>query len=78
MRIFILVTAFLGTISTSFAQCAMCTAASEQSEGISKGINGGIGYLAIIVYGVIALIGYMVYRNYKKTGDDAFQDDTKA
>lgn len=55
------------------AQCTMCGAAAEQSRGengIGKGINSGIAFLAIAVYSVLGFIGYMIYRNYKKTGRD--------
>ncbi|MGE0562128.1 MAG: hypothetical protein AB7O47_09945 [Flavobacteriales bacterium] len=53
-----------------FAQCAMCKAVVESDAGISKGINDGILYLMAVPYVLLAVIGYFVYRHYKKTRTD--------
>lgn len=53
------------------AQCAMCRAVLESEEGqeTAKGINNGIVYLMIIPYVLIAVVGYFIYRNKKKLGN---------
>jgi len=51
------------------AQCAMCRAVLESEEGqaTAKGINNGIVYLMIIPYVLMAIIGYVLFRNKKKS-----------
>ena len=51
------------------AQCAMCRAVLESEEGqeTAKGINNGIVYLMIIPYVLMAIIGYAIFRNKKKS-----------
>ncbi len=50
------------------AQCSMCRAVLESEKGLStaKGINDGILYLMSIPYILVFIVGYMVYRTYKK------------
>ena len=50
------------------AQCSMCRAVLESEKGMStaKGINEGILYLMSIPYILVFIVGYMVYRTYKK------------
>ena len=50
------------------AQCSMCRAVLESENGMStaKGINDGILYLMSIPYILVFILGYMVYRTYKK------------
>ena len=53
---------------TSEAQCAMCRASLE-SEGNAvkaEAVNDGIVYLMVIPYVLVAVIGYVVYRMFKK------------
>lgn len=53
---------------TSEAQCAMCRASLE-SEGNAvkaEAVNDGIVYLMVIPYVLVGIIGYAVYRMYKK------------
>lgn len=49
---------------TANAQCAMCRAALENSDGPIKaeGVNDGIMYLMIFPYLLIGLVGYAIYR----------------
>ena len=50
------------------AQCAMCRAAIE-SEGNSEtagAINDGIVYLMAIPYVLVGVLGFYVYRMYRK------------
>lgn len=51
------------------AQCAMCRAVLESEEGqeTAKGINNGIVYLMIIPYVLIGVVGYIIYRNKRKS-----------
>lgn len=46
------------------AQCAMCRAALENSDGTVKAeaVNDGIVYLMIFPYLLVGLVGYAVYR----------------
>jgi len=46
------------------AQCAMCRAALESSNGNIKGeaVNDGIVYLMIFPYLLVGIVGYAVYR----------------
>jgi hypothetical protein len=49
------------------AQCAMCRAVLETSEGnAAQGINNGILYLMVIPYLLVFVIGYFVYRKMRK------------
>lgn len=53
---------------SSQAQCAMCRAAIE-SEGngqTAAAINDGIVYLMAIPYVLVGLLGFYVYRMYRK------------
>ena len=55
---------------TTFAQCAMCKAVVESdldAGGVAgKGINEGIIYLMSIPYVLIAIVGFFIYKHYKK------------
>ncbi|PZR21785.1 MAG: hypothetical protein DI539_07080 [Flavobacterium psychrophilum] len=53
------------------AQCAMCRAALESSDGNVKAeaVNDGIVYLMIFPYLLVALVGYAVYKKKKKKKD---------
>ncbi|MFN9115482.1 MAG: hypothetical protein ACK5XN_35955 [Bacteroidota bacterium] len=53
---------------SSQAQCAMCRAALEGEGNTSKAeaVNDGIVYLMVIPYILVALIGFAVYRIYRK------------
>ncbi len=51
------------------AQCAMCRAALE-SDGNTKqaeAVNDGIVYLMIIPYVIAAVIGFAVYKMFKRS-----------
>lgn len=54
-----------------FAQCAMCKAVVESDAGIARGVNDGILYLMTIPYILLAIVGFVVYKNYKKNNSDA-------
>lgn len=59
------------TIPSSMAQCAMCRGTVESSMGngrnnVGVGLNTGIMYLFMMPYLLVAVIGYMWYRNSKK------------
>ncbi len=61
---------FVVSIDVS-AQCAMCKAVVESNlqsgETIAKNINNGILYLMAVPYLAMAVVGYLVYKHYKKT-----------
>lgn len=46
------------------AQCAMCRAALESSDGNIKAeaVNDGIVYLMVFPYLLVGLVGYAIYR----------------
>lgn len=52
------------------AQCSMCTISAEQGtkngNTQGKGLNSGIIYLLVIPYILIAGIGVLWYKNYRK------------
>jgi hypothetical protein len=52
----------------SKAQCAMCRASLESTGDVSQAeaVNDGIVYLMIIPYVLVALVGFTVYKMYKK------------
>jgi hypothetical protein len=53
------------------AQCAMCRAALESSEGNIKAqaVNDGIVYLMVFPYLLVGLVGYAIYRLRKNKKD---------
>jgi hypothetical protein len=48
----------------SHAQCAMCRASLESSDGTIKAesVNDGIVYLMVLPYLVVGLVGFAIYR----------------
>lgn len=60
----------LFSASHGWAQCAMCRAAvennvSENSAGLSVGLNTGILYLFVAPYLLVMIIGYLWYKKSK-------------
>ncbi len=53
---------------SSNAQCAMCRAALEGEGNTAKAqaVNDGIVYLMLIPYILVAVIGFAVYRIFRK------------
>ena len=69
--IFLSITFVLSIFSPEVsAQCSMCTISAEQGtkngNTQGKGLNDGIIYLLVIPYLLIAGIGLLWYRNYRK------------
>lgn len=61
----------LGSISSSYAQCAMCKAVAKSnidshSNAVGKGINRGVLYLLAIPYVLAGVGGVIWYRNRNK------------
>jgi phosphatidylglycerophosphatase A len=56
-----------------FSQCAMCRASLESTGDTSQAeaVNDGIVYLMIMPYVLVGLIGFYVYRMYKKKKQSA-------
>lgn len=67
--LFILASTFAFAPQAS-AQCAMCSVSAEQSvkngNTQGKGLNAGIIYLLSIPYLLIAGVGILWYKNYRK------------
>ena len=65
-KILILICFF--NLTDIFSQCAMCRAVLETQEdqSVSAGLNDGIIYLMAIPYIVAALIGFIIYKKFKK------------
>jgi hypothetical protein len=65
--IFLLLASCFFSLSSN-AQCAMCRAALEGEGNTAKAqaVNDGIVYLMLIPYILVALIGFAVYRIYRK------------
>ena len=59
---------FLLFSTSANAQCAMCRAALESSDGGVKpeAVNDGIVYLMIFPYLLVGIVGYAIYRLKKK------------
>lgn len=55
---------FLLFSASANAQCAMCRAALESSDGGVKpeAVNDGIVYLMIFPYLLVGIVGYAIYR----------------
>ncbi|MGB0896053.1 MAG: hypothetical protein ACPGU9_05900 [Flavobacteriaceae bacterium] len=53
----------------SNAQCAMCRAQLESMDdnSLAESVNDGIVYLMAVPYILVAFVGFMVYRGYKKS-----------
>ena len=66
-NIFLLLASCFPPLSSN-AQCAMCRAALEGEGNTAKAqaVNDGIVYLMLIPYILVALIGFAVYRIYRK------------
>ena len=64
----ILILIFLLNINDVFSQCAMCSAVleSQEDQSISAGLNDGIMYLMAIPYIVVAFMGFIIYKKFKK------------
>jgi len=65
--VFLFLVSCLFSLSTN-AQCAMCRAALEGEGNATKAeaVNDGIVYLMLIPYILVAVIGFAVYRIYRK------------
>lgn len=68
MKKLLFITVFILIAQLGNAQCAMCRAALESSDGGIKAeaVNDGIVYLMIFPYLLVAIVGYAVYRLRKK------------
>jgi hypothetical protein len=65
--VFLFLVYFFFSLSVN-AQCAMCRAALEGEGNAAKAeaVNDGIVYLMLIPYILVAVIGFAVYRIYRK------------
>ena len=53
------------------AQCSMCKAVLESNmqngeSSVGRGINDGIVYIMFVPYMLLAVVGYFMYKHYKK------------
>jgi len=65
----ILTTLVLSVLFTasSFAQCSMCRAVVESNENnLAAGLNSGIVYLMVFPYLFLMVVGYMLFRKFRK------------
>lgn len=64
----ILILVFCFNVTDLFSQCAMCRAVleSQEDQSISVGLNDGIMYLMAIPYILVALMGFILYKKFKK------------
>ena len=67
-----LILIFLLSASDTWAQCAMCRGTVESSMGngrnnVGVGLNTGIMFLFVMPYLLVAVIGYLWYRNSKRS-----------
>ena len=63
-----LILVFFFNLTDLFSQCAMCRAVleSQEDQSISEGLNDGIIYLMAIPYIVVGVIGFIIYKKFKK------------
>lgn len=56
------------SVYSSNAQCAMCRAQLESMDdnSLAESVNDGIVYLMAVPYVLIAVVGYFIYRSFKK------------
>jgi len=64
----VLILVFCFNVTDLFSQCAMCRAVleSQEDQSISAGLNDGIMYLMAIPYILVALMGFILYKKFKK------------
>jgi len=64
----VLVLAFLLMPTFADAQCAMCRAVLQNSDESEKAeaVNNGIMYLMAIPYVLVGILGFFIYRLYRK------------
>ena len=64
----ILILIFFFNLTDLFSQCAMCRAVLETQEdqSVAASLNDGIIYLMAIPYIVVALMGFIIYKKFKK------------
>ena len=70
--LFVFALVLLIGIETLDAQCAMCKAVLESNmqsgeEAKGQGINEGIMYIMFVPYILLSVVGFFMYRHYKKT-----------
>ena len=65
---FLLIAMLILASETINAQCAMCRAALQGEENVTKAeaVNDGIVYLMVFPYLLVAGIGYYVYKTRNK------------
>ncbi|MBC9794845.1 hypothetical protein [Sinomicrobium weinanense] len=68
LKHYIFIFIFLLAVLPAEAQCAMCRAVLESGEGqeAARGINNGIVYLMAIPYILMGILGFFVYRKFRK------------
>ena len=64
----VLILVFCFNVTDLFSQCAMCRAVleSQEDQSISAGLNDGIMYLMAIPYVLVAVMGFILYKKFKK------------
>ena len=64
----VLILVFCFNVTDLFSQCAMCRAVLETQEdqSVSAGLNDGIIYLMAIPYILVAVMGFILYKKFKK------------
>ncbi len=64
----VLILVFCFNVIDLFSQCAMCRAVleSQEDQSISAGLNDGIMYLMAIPYILVAVMGFILYKKFKK------------
>jgi len=64
----ILILIYFFNLTDLFSQCAMCRAVLETQEdqSVSAGLNDGIIYLMAIPYILVAVMGFILYKKFKK------------
>ena len=64
----VLILVFCFNVTDLFSQCAMCRAVleSQEDQNISAGLNDGIINKMAITYILVAVMGFILYKKFKK------------
>ena len=64
----ILILIYFFNFTDLFSQCAMCRAVleSQEDQSVAASLNDGIIYLMAIPYIVAGVIGFLIYKKFKK------------
>ncbi|PHS10915.1 MAG: hypothetical protein COA88_01100 [Kordia sp.] len=68
LKLLLIINCSLLFVNSTNAQCAMCRAQLEgmDDNSLAKSVNDGIVYLMAVPYILVAVVGFFIYRSFKK------------